>query len=121
MVRKRGVGWTTASVRGDLAVDSRAAELGFAFAVCVGRRRAVPLVGESPGVERRKLDYGRRVREEELVARSVDVDEERVLLARWGTERVGTRSEMRALNCSRRRGASGGSHPRLEGIRLVTG
>ena len=83
-MRTRGSGWSTAGVRGDLATASREAEseveLAFAVAVGVGRRRAVPLVGESPGVERREPDCGRGVREEELVARSVDVDAERELL-----------------------------------------
>ena len=83
-MRKRGVGWSTAGVRGDLATASREAESevepAFAFAVGVGRRRAVPLVGESPGVERREPDCGRGVREEELVARSVEVDAARELL-----------------------------------------
>jgi len=83
-MRKRGVCWSTAGVRGDLATASREAEseveLAFAFAVGVGSRRAVPFVGESPGVERREPDCGRGVREEELVARSVEVDAARVLL-----------------------------------------
>ena len=83
-MRKRGVGWSTAGVRGDLATASREAEseveLAFAFAVGVGRRRAVPLVGESRGVERREPDCGRGVRVEELVARSVEVDAARELL-----------------------------------------
>ena len=56
------------------------------FALGEGRRRAVPLVGESPGVERREPDCGRGVREEELVARSVDVDAERELLDPLGCE-----------------------------------
>ena len=77
-MRRRGVGWSTADVRGNLATDSREAELAFMFALGVGG--AVPLVRESPGVERREPDCGRGVREEELVARSVDVDAERELL-----------------------------------------
>jgi hypothetical protein len=55
-------------------------ELVLAVALGVGRRRAVPLVGESPGVERRGLDWGREAREEALAARSVEVDAERELL-----------------------------------------
>jgi len=80
MVRKRGVGRSTVRVRGDLAADSREAGLAFVFALGVGRRRAVPLVEESLGVERRELDCEQGVREEELVARSVEVDAERELL-----------------------------------------
>ena len=71
-------------VRGDLATGSREAvsevEPAFALALCVGRRGAVPLVGESPRVEHRKLDSGGGVCEEELVVRSVEVDAERELL-----------------------------------------
>jgi len=55
-------------------------ELAFAFALGVGKWCTIPLVRESPGVERRELDRGRGVREEELVARSVQVDAERELL-----------------------------------------
>ena len=55
MVRQRGVGWSTAGVRGDLATASREVgsevELAFGFALGVGRRRGVPLIGESAGVE----------------------------------------------------------------------
>ena len=85
MWRKRGADWSTAGVRGDLAATaSRGAEseveLVLAFALGVGRRRAVPLVGESPGVERRGLDWGREARDEALAARSVEVDAERELL-----------------------------------------
>jgi hypothetical protein len=75
--RKRaGGGWSGAGVRGDLATASRGiAESDVVLALCVGRRRVVVLVGESPGVERRDVDCARGVREE-LVARSVDVDAE---------------------------------------------
>ena len=64
---------------GDLAADPREAELVVAFALGVGRRGAVQLAEESPGVEHRELGCGRGVREEELVARSVEVDAEREL------------------------------------------
>ena len=56
------------------------AELALVFVVGMGGRRAVPLVGESSGVERCELDWGQQVREEELGARSVGVDTERGLL-----------------------------------------
>ena len=46
----------------------------------MGRWRVIPLVRESLGVERRKLDGGRGVRKEGLVARSVEVDAKRELL-----------------------------------------
>ena len=67
-------------MRGDLATASRGvAERDVELALGVGRRRVVVvLVGESPGVERRDVDCARGVRgEEELVARSVDVEAER--------------------------------------------
>jgi len=74
----------TAGVQGGLATASREAEseieYAFAFALGVGKWRAIPLVGESSGVERRELDGGRGVREEERVAQSVEVDAERELL-----------------------------------------
>ena len=50
----------------------------------------VVLVGESRGVERRDVDCARGVREEELVARSVDVDAEREVLEPLGMTRAGT-------------------------------
>ena len=95
---------------GDLAADPREAELVVAFALGVGRRDAVQLVEGSPGVEHREFGCGRGVREEELVARSVEVDAERELSDPLG-ERVGTRSGMRALDCLRRRGVRGRSFP----------
>jgi hypothetical protein len=59
IARKRG-GGSGAGVRGDLAVTSRVAEteseVELALVVGVGRRRAMLLVGESPGVERREVD-----------------------------------------------------------------
>ena len=73
-------------VRGDLATPSRAAESEdeLALALGVGRRRAVPFVGESPGVERRDDDWARGARDDELVARSVEVDAERELFEPLG-------------------------------------
>ena len=77
-MRKRG-GGSGAGVRGDLAVTSRVAEaeseVELAFVVGVWRRRAVPFVGESPGVERRE-DDGLRGARPELDTRSVVVDAE---------------------------------------------
>jgi hypothetical protein len=66
-----------------------------ALALGVGRRRVVPFVGESPGVERREDDWVRWVRDE-LEARSVVVDAERELADPLGygegkdSERAGT-------------------------------
>jgi len=59
--------------RGDLATVAEAAEsdVELALALGVGGRRAVPFVGESPGVERRKADRVCCARDE-LEARSVD-------------------------------------------------
>jgi hypothetical protein len=62
-------------------------ELAFTFGPGVGRRRAVvPLVGESPGVERREPEGGRGVREivVVVVGRGVEVDAERELLEPLG-------------------------------------
>lgn len=61
-----------------MGATSRTAESEFELAVGVGRRRAVPFVGESPGVERREEDCVRGVRDE-LDARRVVVDAEREL------------------------------------------
>lgn len=72
--------------RGDLAPASREVEskvelaFVFIFALGMGRRHAVPLVCESPGVEWRELRHGRGVHEEKLVARCIGVDEGRELL-----------------------------------------
>ena len=71
-------GGSGTGTRGDLAtVAERDVEL--AFALGVGRRRAVPFVGESPGVERREADDWVRWVRDELEARSVVVDAEREL------------------------------------------
>ena len=86
-------------------------EVAFALALGVRRRRGVPLVGESAGVE----GVGRGVCEKVFVARRVEVDVESCW-TRWGMERVGTRSGMRGLDYSRRPGASGEGRRQLEGI-----
>jgi len=112
IVQKREVSWLTAGVRGDLATASREprseVELAFVFALGMGRRRAVLLVGVSSGVGRCELDCGRGVREDEIVARSVRTLRRGGCWTRWGMERVGTRTGMWGLDCSRRRGVSGG-------------
>ena len=68
---------------GDLATGSREAEseveLAFVFAFGLGRRCAVPLVGRSLRVERRTR-MRLRLCDEELVARSVEIDAGRELL-----------------------------------------
>jgi len=55
---------------GDLGTVSRGAEseveLTFAVALGIGRWHGVPLVRESPGVERREVDRGRGVRRSSL-------------------------------------------------------
>ena len=80
-MRRRGGRLVHCWCTGRFGDDSREAELAFTFALGVwGGGGAVPLVRESPGVERREPDCGRGVREEELVARSVEVDAERELL-----------------------------------------
>jgi len=118
-----GVSWSTAGVWGDLAAGSREAEPAFAFALGVARRRAVPLVGDSLGVGRRELDCGRGVREEELVARSVEVDAERKLLnpLGFGEGRGSERDAWVGLFAQTGRGASEGGLGRLEEICYVAG
>jgi hypothetical protein len=64
--------------------DSDGSEVELTFGV--GRWRGVLLVGESPSVVRGDVNCTRGTREEELVARSVDVDAERELLEPLGYE-----------------------------------
>ena len=75
-MRNRG-GGSGSGTRGDLATAAES-DVELALALGVGRRRVVPFVGESPGVERREADCVRCVRDE-LEARSVVVDAEREL------------------------------------------
>ena len=65
MVQKRGVGCSGVGVWEDSGTASREAEseieIVFAFALGVGRRRVIPLIDESRGVEWRELGCGQGV------------------------------------------------------------
>jgi hypothetical protein len=74
------------------------AELAFAFkfALGVGRRRVVPLVGNSPGVEQHELDAGKECAGQRRT-RKRDPDSERQLSSRIS----GTAQVPREMNTSR--------------------
>jgi len=76
---KAGSALVNRGCMGNSATTSREAgsevELGFAFESGVGRQRGVPLVGESAGVEGLQAE----AREEEPLARRVEVDTEKEL------------------------------------------
>jgi hypothetical protein len=77
--------------RGDLETASReVAESEVEVEFGIGRRRGMLLVGEPPGVERCIVDCACGASKEELVARSVDADEERELLESLEYETAGT-------------------------------
>jgi hypothetical protein len=85
--------WSTTVIQGDLATVScgaeSEAELAFAFALGMARRRVVLLVRNSPGVEQHELDCGQRVHGSKEGTRKRDPDSERQLSSRIsGTAQV---------------------------------
>jgi len=107
------VSWSTAGVQGDLAADSREAELAFAFALGVGRRCAVLLFGESPSHRESSVANSTVGAHEVLAARNVEVDTERELLnpLGYGEYRDSERDAWVGLLAQVGRGLSGRSWP----------